>query len=82
MATRGDHKSRSHADFEMRALRWFIACRTSGRERLFDAHTRSFGAFGGIPQRGIYRNMKTAVDRVRCGAGNPGIPWRIRNAQR
>lgn len=34
---------------------------------LFDAHTRSFAAFGGIPRRGIYDNMKTAVDRVQRG---------------
>jgi transposase len=30
---------------------------------LFDAHTRSFGALGGVPRRGIYDNMKTAVDK-------------------
>jgi transposase len=29
---------------------------------LFDAHTRSFAALGGIARRGIYDNMKTAVD--------------------
>ena len=34
---------------------------------LFDAHTRSFEAFAGIPRRGIYDNMKTAVDRVQRG---------------
>ena len=34
---------------------------------LFDAHTRAFAAFGGIPRRGIYDNMKTAVDRVGRG---------------
>jgi hypothetical protein len=36
---------------------------------LFDAHTRSFAALGGIPQRGIYDNMKTAVDKVKKGKG-------------
>jgi len=36
---------------------------------LFDAHTRSFAALGGIPRRGIYDNMKTAVDRVNKGRG-------------
>ncbi len=36
---------------------------------LFDAHTRSFAALGGIPRRGIYDNMKTAVDRVKKGKG-------------
>ena len=34
---------------------------------LFDAHTRSFAALGGIPRRGIYDNMKTAVDKVQKG---------------
>ncbi len=36
-------------------------------EMLFDAHTRAFAALGGIPRRGIYDNMKTAVDRVKKG---------------
>ena len=36
---------------------------------LFDAHTRSFAALGGIPRRGIYDNMKTAVDKVQKGKG-------------
>jgi len=31
---------------------------------LFDAHNRAFQAFGGVPSRVIYDNMKTAVDRV------------------
>ena len=29
--------------------------------------TGSFAAFGGVPRRGIYDNMKTAVDTVGCG---------------
>ena len=36
-------------------------------EMLFDAHWHAFRAFGGIPGRGIYDNMKTAVDRVGRG---------------
>jgi len=36
-------------------------------EMLFDAHHHAFVAWGGIPRRGIYDNMKTAVDRVRQG---------------
>lgn len=36
-------------------------------EMLFDAHNHAFAAFGGIPARGIYDNMKTAVDKVRRG---------------
>ena len=34
---------------------------------LFDAHWHAFRVFGGIPGRGIYDNMKTAVDRVGRG---------------
>ena len=37
---------------------------TQSHEMLFDAHTRAFMALGGIPRRGIYDNMKTAVDKV------------------
>ena len=36
-------------------------------EMLFDAHHHAFVAWGGIPRRGIYDNMKTAVDKVRPG---------------
>jgi transposase len=36
-------------------------------EMLFDAHNRAFEVLGGVPRRGIYDNMKTAVDRVRRG---------------
>ncbi|MDR6742036.1 hypothetical protein J2X56_004061 [Herbaspirillum sp. 1173] len=36
-------------------------------EMLFDAHGHAFDAFGGIPRRGIYDNMKTAVDKVKSG---------------
>lgn len=38
-------------------------------EMLFDAHTRAFTAFGGVSRRGIYDNMKTAVDKVSKGGG-------------
>jgi hypothetical protein len=36
-------------------------------EMLFDAHWHAFRVFDGIPSRGIYDNMKTAVDRVGRG---------------
>jgi hypothetical protein len=45
---------------------------------LFDAHTRSFTALGGVARRGIYDNMKTAVDKVQRGKGGKG---RIVNAR-
>ena len=44
-----------------------VAYPSQGHEMLFDAHTRSFQALGGIPLRGIYDNMKTAVDKVNKG---------------
>jgi hypothetical protein len=34
---------------------------------LFDTHARSFQAPGGVPKRGIYDSMKTAVDKVGPG---------------
>jgi len=44
-----------------------VAYPTQTHEMLFDAHTRAFRAFGGIPKRGIYDNMRTAVDKVGVG---------------
>ena len=46
-----------------------VAYPSQSHEMLFDAHTRSFIALGGIPRRGIYENMKTAVDKVKKGKG-------------
>ena len=36
-------------------------------EMLFDAHNHAFRVFGGVPRRGIYDNMRTAVDKVGQG---------------
>jgi hypothetical protein len=36
-------------------------------EMLFDAHNHAFQVFGGVPRRGIYDNMKTAIDKVGRG---------------
>ena len=46
---------------------WMTAYPAQSHEMLFDAHARAFAAFGGIPRRGIYDNMKTAVDQVGQG---------------
>lgn len=46
---------------------WLVAYFTQSHEMLFDAHAQAFAAFGGIPRRGIYDNMKTAVDKVGRG---------------
>jgi hypothetical protein len=34
---------------------------------LFDAHNHCLAALGGVPRRGIYDNMKTAVDKIGRG---------------
>ncbi len=36
-------------------------------ETLFDALAHAFRVLGGVPQRGIFDNMKTAVDRIGTG---------------
>ena len=46
---------------------WLVAYPAQSHEMLFDAHTRSFAALGGVARRGIYDNMKTAVDKVKKG---------------
>lgn len=48
---------------------WLVAYPSQGHEMLFDAHTRSFAALGGVARRGIYDNMKTAIDKVKKGKG-------------
>ena len=48
---------------------WLVAYPSQGHEMLFDAHTQAFTALGGIARRGIYDNMKTAVDKVKKGKG-------------
>lgn len=37
------------------------------QEMVFDAHNRAFAFFGGVPQRVIYDNLKTAVDKILVG---------------
>ncbi len=46
---------------------WSVAYLLQTHEMLFDAHWHGFRVLGGIPGRGIYDNMKTAVDRVGRG---------------
>jgi len=57
------------AHLKLCASRAFVlqAYPTQSHEMLFDAHTRAFSTLGGIPRRGIYDNMKTAVDKVKKG---------------
>ena len=57
------------AHFKLCHSRAFVlrAYLTQTHEMLFDAHQHAFTAWGGIPRRGIYDNMKTAVDKIRKG---------------
>ncbi len=44
-----------------------VAYYAQAHEMLFDAHARAFTVFGGVPRRGIYDNMRTAVDKIGKG---------------
>jgi len=57
------------AHFKLAHSRAFIlrAYPLQTHEMLFDAHEHGFRVLGGVPQRGIYDNMRTAVDRVGTG---------------
>ena len=57
------------AHFKLAHSRAFIvrAYPLQTHEMLFDAHEHAFRVLGGVPRRGIYDNMKTAVDRVGTG---------------
>ena len=37
------------------------------QEMVFDAHARAFVFFGGVPRRGIYDNLKPAIDAIFVG---------------
>lgn len=57
------------AQFKLTYSRAFVlrAYYQQKHEMLFDAHWHAFRIFGGIPRRGIYDNMKTAVDAIGRG---------------
>jgi hypothetical protein len=63
------HMQVSHLKLCASRAFWVVAYPSQGHEMLFDAHTRSFAALGGVARRGIYDNMKTAVDKVKKGKG-------------
>ena len=67
----GIHRKILAAHTKLCASRAFMlsAYPTQSHEMLFDAHTKAFTALGGVPKRGIYDNMKTAVDKVQKGKG-------------
>lgn len=57
------------AHFKLSYSRAFIlrAYWLQKHEMLFDAHNHAFATFGGVPKRGIYDNMSTAVDKIKRG---------------
>ncbi len=69
-ATLGGERTKLQiAHFKLSHSRAFVlrAYPLQTHEMLFDAHEHAFRVLGGVPQRGIYDNMKTAVDRVGKG---------------
>ena len=46
---------------------FLVAYPRESQEMVFDAHARAFKFFGGVPRRGIYDNMKPAVDAIFVG---------------
>jgi transposase len=48
-------------------LSFVVAYCRETQEMLFDAHDKAFSFFDGLPLRGIYDNMKTAIDVVFVG---------------
>jgi transposase len=57
----------AHFRLSYSRLQFVITYPRETQEMLFDAHVAAFLFFGGIPVRGIYDNMKTAVDTVFTG---------------
>ena len=65
----GERTKLQVAHFKLSHSRAFLvrAYLLQTHEMLFDAHYHAFRVFGGVPRRGIYDNMRTAVDRVGRG---------------
>ncbi len=65
----GERRKLMVAHFKLSYSRAFIvrAYPMQRHEMLFDAHNPAFLVLGGVPQRGIVDNMKTAVNRVGRG---------------
>jgi transposase len=65
----GERTKLQVAHFKLAYSRAFIvrAYRQQTHEMLFDAHNHAFRVLGGVPRRGIYDNMRTAVDKVGRG---------------
>lgn len=65
----GERTKLQVAHFKLAYSRAFFvrAYRQQTHEMLFDAHNHAFRVLGGVPRRGIYDNMRTAVDKVGRG---------------
>jgi transposase len=65
----GERTKLQVAHFKLAYSRAFIlrAYPQQTHEMLFDAHNHAFRVLGGVPRRGIFDNMRTAVDKVGCG---------------
>jgi len=65
----GERTKLQCAHFKLCHSRIFIirAYPLQSHEMLFDAHHHAFRVLGGVPRRGIYDNMRTAVDQVGVG---------------
>lgn len=44
---------------------YLLASLLQTHKMLFDAHNHAIRVLGGVPRRGIYDNMRTAVEKVR-----------------
>ena len=62
----GERMKLQVAHFKLAYSRAFIvrAYLQQTHEMLFDAHNHAFRVLGGVPRRGIYDNMRTAVDKI------------------
>jgi transposase len=65
----GERQKLAVAQFKLSHSRAYLlrAYPLMTHEMLFDAHNHAFSVLGGVPQRGIYDNMKTAVDKIGRG---------------
>jgi transposase len=65
----GERSKLQVAHFKLSYSRAFVlrAYPQQTHEMLFDAHNHAFRVLGGVPRRGIYDNMRTAVDKVGRG---------------
>ena len=65
----GERTKLQVAHFKLAYSRAFIlrAYPQQTHEMLFDAHNHAFRVLGGVPRRGIYDNMRTAIDKIGRG---------------